>query len=534
MDHTKMSGYWIEKRQVFSRSLLWNLQRHYFAHQGIKAWREGEVPHYVTSNPTIANSYAEIVFAFLRDHQWLTQGRQNYDEPLYLCELGAGSGRFAFHFLHRLMSLCEQGGVAPASFCYVLTDVAPANLAFWLHHPQFQAFFEAGVLDAGLFDITCSEQLILQRSKKTIMADSLASPLVVIANYVWDSIPQDLFYLEQGVCSHCLISLTVEDVPFDLATSELFAHLHCMYEYQVLDQAIYPEAYLQELLDAYQRTLARTHLLFPADGLRCLERLRAWSRSGLMVLSADKGEHRFEALQEMPAPDLVRHGSFSLSVNYQAFKTFCELRGGIALFPDHSHASINVGCFLFLNNALAYAETQRTYRRHVQEFGPDDFYTISKHARQHIGEMSTMEMLAYTRLSYYDSHLFAHYLPRLTELAPAYNQDERQTVLDVVERVWATYFPLGEKLDLATEIASLLYAMDLYREALTYFEHSTVLYGQHTGILYNIAVCHQLLGQHTEAKQALRTVIQFDPENQAAQALLASYLTKEPQESQPG
>ena len=57
----------LEDRKPFSRSLLWQLQRQYFEEMGFEAWRRGEVPHYVTSNPRIANSYAEMIFAFYKD-----------------------------------------------------------------------------------------------------------------------------------------------------------------------------------------------------------------------------------------------------------------------------------------------------------------------------------------------------------------------------------------------------------------------------------------------------------------------------------
>ncbi len=102
--------------EVFSRSPLWALQERYFAESGIEAWRQGAVPHYITSNPTLANSYAEIIFAARRDQERLGPGK----EPVYVCELGAGSGRFAFHFLKRLTRLCEQSSVAPGAFRYVL------------------------------------------------------------------------------------------------------------------------------------------------------------------------------------------------------------------------------------------------------------------------------------------------------------------------------------------------------------------------------------------------------------------------------
>ncbi|MFW1950288.1 hypothetical protein ACG907_20660, partial [Acinetobacter bereziniae] len=95
------------------------------------------VPHYVTSNPTIANAYAEMALAFWRDRQRLAP----QSGPLTICELGAGSGRFAFYFLRRLESLCAEADVPPQAFRYVLTDAADANLAFWRSHPCFEPFF---------------------------------------------------------------------------------------------------------------------------------------------------------------------------------------------------------------------------------------------------------------------------------------------------------------------------------------------------------------------------------------------------------
>jgi hypothetical protein len=124
----------VETSRPFFRSRIWQLQDAYFAERGVEAWRQGEVPHYVTSNPTIANAYAEIVFAFRRDLARLAPAGERND-PLTICELGAGSGRFAFHFLRRLEHLCANSDVAPEAFRYVLTDVADTNLEFWRTRP---------------------------------------------------------------------------------------------------------------------------------------------------------------------------------------------------------------------------------------------------------------------------------------------------------------------------------------------------------------------------------------------------------------
>lgn len=518
--------YLIEKRQVFSRSLLWDLQQNYFLEMGVEAWRQGEVPHYITSNSAIANSYAEIVFAFLQDSNRLDVGNKYNDEPLCLCELGAGSGRFAFHFLSRLARLCELAEVPLTSFRYILTDFTQKNLDFWRSSSRFQPFFESGVLDVALFDINRSEHLALQLSGKTITSGSLNRPLVVITNYVFDSIPQELFYINDQHCHQCLISLSVSEDPDTLATAELLERVQYHYDYEALGDAPYQEPYLQQLLADYQRTMTDTHLLFPAAGLRCLQRLRALSKQGLLSLSADKGDHRLSALQGMSSPTLICHGSFSLSVNYHAFKTFCERSGGLALFPISHCPNLNVSCLLMLAGANDYVETIRAYKRHVQDFGPDDFFTITRFARQYVAEMRVEHILAYLRLSYYDSHQLGRYLSRLMELAHELNPDERRAVSNAIDKVWELYFPLGEDLDLAYQIACLLYEMDDYAQALTYFERSIEIYGEHAGTLYNLAACHQLMGQSVRAEALLRKLLKYDPGNQQAVALLAETTNK--------
>lgn len=512
--------YLLEEQQVFSESLLWDLQRQYFSDRGIEAWRQGEVPHYVTSNPTIARCYAEIVFAFWHDHHQFTTNATPINEPLYLCELGAGSGRFAFHFLCYLHHLCHQANLPPNTFCYILTDIADSNLDFWRHHPRFQPFFESGCLDIALFDMTQAVPLHLQQSGITITPGSLERPLVAIANYVFDTIPQDLYYIDKGQCQQCLTSLIIDHDPNTLDLADLLARLHIHYDYQPLPDCPDLDPALQPLLADYQHTLTDTHLLFPTTGLRCLQHLTGFSQQGVLVLSADKGDHRLSAHHSKSPPSLVHHGSFSLSVNYHAFTTFCQQSGGIALVPNSHHHSINIIGLLLLQDASRYTTTQQAYQRYVQDFSPDDFYSITKHARPYIATMTVEDILAYLRLSHYDSHQFARYLPRLIELAPEFDPEEQQDVKAAIAKVWDLYFPLGEDLDLSYQIACLLYEMDDYSAALTYFEHSIGIYGKYTGTLYNMAVCHQFLDQPAQAKVLLDKVLQYDPNNQSARELL--------------
>jgi tetratricopeptide (TPR) repeat protein len=512
--------YIVEQRRPFAASLIWTLQDAYFRERGVEAWRRGEVPHYVTSNPTIANAYAEIVFACRLDDDRVAPDAAG-NEPLTICELGGGSGRFAFHFLKRLLQLCQKSAVAPQSFRYVLTDAAEDNLEFWRRHPSFHGFFAAGVLDVARFDVNDGMRLEPRMGGASIEAGSLRRPLVVVANYLFDSVPQDLFRFRDGKAFRCLVSLSSEVDPQSAEAPALLAALQLHYDYEPLSEPPYEEPELHELFAFYRDNLRDSHVLVPAAGLRCLRRLAALSQRGLVVLSADKGTHRLDALEGRPPPDLVRHGSFSLPVNYHALAHACAAGGGPALLPSGAHHSIDVVALFMLAQPGAYERTRQAYERHIDEFGPDSFFTITRHARETIPHLSADSALAYLRLSRYDSHQFGRYLPRLQELAAGFDADTRAEVTDAVEKVWELYFPLGEDLDLANSIACLFYAMDDYPRALDYFARSIEIYGRDTGTLYNMAACHHLLGDGEQAAALLRQVLEHDAGNEPAAALLA-------------
>jgi len=514
-------GHILDRPSVLSRSLIWKLQRAYFTERGVEAWRQGEVPHYVTSNPTIANCYAEIVLAFWRDRQRLAPPQDRADQPLTICELGGGSGRFAFYFLQRLALLCDRAGVRPDCFRYVLTDIAESNLDFWRRHPRLQPFFAAKQLDIAQFDLTQPAELALRVGGDRIGLHGLRQPLVTIANYVFDGVPQDLFRIVDQRCNQCLVSLVLDRNPDGLGATELLAGLAVRYRDQPIDEPPYPEPWLQRLLHDYQRQLRDTHLLFPAAGLRCLHHMAQLSEHGLLLLSADKGEHRLEALEGRSPPNPVRHGSVSLPINYHAFTSFCQHEGGLALVPTSRHRSINVIGLLMVADAAGHLETRNAYQRHVEEFGPDDFFTIMRQARQSLPQMSAQEILAFLRLSHHDSHQFGRHLPRLQQLAADFDDAMRHDVIAAAETVWAHYFPLGEEFDLANQIATLFYAMDDYPRALIYFQRSTEIYGEDTGTLYNMAACLHLLGENEEAAGLLQRVLELEPGNAEAASLLA-------------
>lgn len=492
---------------------LWRLQRRYFHDRGPEAWRGGEVPHYITSNPLIAETYARLVLAFLRD-----RAGDADPQPLQIIELGAGSGRFAYHFLDRLETHCAAAGQPRPPLRYIMTDLAESNLAHWRAHPWLARHFAAGWLDRALFDVADDGELVLEVSGERIGEGDLRQPPVVIANYLFDSVPQDAYRLSGGRAWRAEPRLARAETPDDAAATLASAELE--WDYAPLSAQAYPEPVLQTLFDGYRAALTDTHLLFPATAMRCLVRLSRLSSEGLMLLSADKGQARLEDLDGRGPPTVARHGSISMSVNYHALAAACETAGGLALLPDHGHAHIAVVCLLWLADAEGLRETRAAYRQAVAEFGPDDFYSLTQLLRARLDGLTIGEILTALRFSRHDAHQLSRYLPRLRALAPELGPAERDALVEVVDRCWAGYFPLGEDLDLANALAGLLYALDAFAPALTFFRRSVEIYGEDTGTLHNMAACHWMLGEAKPAEALAARILAADPDNEEARTLL--------------
>lgn len=505
-------------RQPFAESVLWRLQARYFDERGIDAWRRGEVPHHATSNPVIACAYARLVWAFWQDR---CAGAAR-PAPLTLCELGAGAGMFAFHFIRGLLGLCAQAGAAPSSvFRYVLTDAAEANIAAWRCHPRFSAWIDAGLLDMARFDAMADAGMTLRVGGGCLVPGSLAEPIIVIANYLFDSLPQELYHVSHGRARRCLLTLTLDGDPGRLDAAGQIARMQHEYGYE--ERAATPQGHdpaLVALMNGYRASLTDAHVLVPAAAWRCLQHLGALSRSGMLLLAADKGAATLADLDRQPLPDIETHGSVSLPVNIHALRWLVEQHGGSGFVASQAHPDFVVFCLLHGTPARDPAAVGRAFRVQFDELPPHDVFRLSAHLRRLAAQMPVRDIVACARMCQYDAAQFVFYLPGLMARASSLPAGDRKTLRDTVDKVWDTYFPLGEELDLAYHLACLLQDLGDHPGALLYFGHSLVLYGWDAGTAIRMADCHRQLGNTHAARQLLGQVLLLDEGNTQARALL--------------
>lgn len=220
-----------------SESPVWQLQRAFYESEGLAAWRF--VPQFVTCNRLTAWQTAVCVMGMVED----MVAQKTTSQQLILLEVGCGSGKFAFHLLHHLQEMTRVVHWAKllkqsVKLTLVLSDFVADNVLALAKSSAFQPFVEQGdhslnvespeegnllgydrigMVDFAVLDaVNPPQEMKLLKSGRTLSpgqcivllvtggmtphvgvhAATPVDALIVIANYVLDSIPQDSFAVE--------------------------------------------------------------------------------------------------------------------------------------------------------------------------------------------------------------------------------------------------------------------------------------------------------------------------------------------------
>jgi hypothetical protein len=479
----------LEKRERLSQSMLWRLQRAFFNQNGLAAWSEGIVPHYVTSNPSMATSYARLALGFLQ-----TQSRLSAAQHIYIVELGAGSGRFAYRFLKKLRALQPAH---PPRVTYVITDIAERTLDALQAHPSLRPLVEDGSLDFACFDVEQPGDLQLRSTAKRLSPGNVDGPLIAIANYVFDGVAQDCFAVRDRKLYECLVTTSVPaGSSADLDDPDLLGQVRLAFaERPVQTDGYYEDAACNAVLERYAEELPDGVFLFPSRALACLRYLRALSQGRLLVLTADKGVHLPDELAAARYPRLNLHGSFSLPVNYHALGQWVRGQGGHALEPRHQPTSLRICAYSWRITPSALRTLSAIYDDAIEQGGPDDFFTLKGMLEPYLAKLNLSQLLGYLRLSGWDSDVLMACEARIQTCLADASEAERTDLASALEQIWDMYMPIGELQDVAFAIGTLLFAAQRVERALSYFERSRMIWGPHPATDYNLELCHKRLGQ---------------------------------------
>jgi tetratricopeptide (TPR) repeat protein len=492
-----------------SDSFIWRRHRAFYDAQGIEAWTSGTIPWFVTSNASVARAYAQVIDGFLRDVADGAFGPIDPDAIVHIVEIGAGHGRLSYMLVERIAALAKAG--EGQRFRYVMTDLAEANIAFWRAHPRLEAYFDAGVLDVARFDAEVDTTLELRVSGE-VLGPGTAGPMVVIANYVLDSLLADVFVVQGHELheSHPAVYSTQPEP--DLDAPGMLDRTCFVYERVLASETPYEDPEFDAILARYAEMLDETAFLFPVGSLRCLRNLDALSSGRTLLLSADKGYLDEAELEERAEPQLVTHGdAFSFSVNYHAIALWFLQRRGLVLATTPRDGALTINAFASGAMRPAVPRTVRAFGEFVEHFGPMDFAALQYDLRADTA-MSVQALLALVRLGDYDAWLFYQCVDAIVDKLESPSAIVRAEVRRILPLVWRNHFALGPRHDLAFEIARAYSRIEAYEEALRFYGLSIEACGESPVTRYNMALNLFWSRRYRDALRCVDHAIELDPD----------------------
>lgn len=389
-DHKKV----IEKIQ-FSKSVIWQLLKQYYSEQGMDAWtmdnlgkRDDQVPHYMTSNHTFVQEQVGIVYAALLD--FIKLPSFNSTQPIYIIDLGSGNGQFIVRFLLALAHLLQRNTSFKEnrfSVFIIASDLTESSFSCWSNEEIVKPYLPSPgkenqlCIDFAKIDGTTSfDSLSLKLSKTVISKYSILNPLIIIANYYFDSLPCDIIRCEKhdstmSVSLAEVVHWPPEDskeyaVDFRIGWRDLHCiqrefHFNeiCRFEYGdvIMKVAEDPEtqnanATLTDSLLQYCRKMLQSEVVtkvnftWPVAGINFMSNIGELSASQeLFMLIADKAE-RFPWCLTFGSrmPKIECHGSFSLPVNVDALADYIVSCGSAAaIFNPFYHQPLDHSYLLY-------------------------------------------------------------------------------------------------------------------------------------------------------------------------------------------
>ncbi len=499
----------IDDKVRFSQAQIWRAQRDYYNKRGIAAWT-GDVPFYITSNAYIGSTYATLVIRFIQD--WLHREPNALSHVFYVIELGTGSGQFSYYFLRQFERLRAQLKLESIKFCYVMSDFTQTNIDFWLEHKGLAKFVEQGMLDFAVFDVEHDSQVQLIKSQAVLSAQSLVNPLIVFANYLFDSVVSDVFNVENGQLHESLVTMQTTQHNMRDGQPISWPGVRVSYTDAPVTQGYYKDVHFENVLKSYERDLENGAFLFPIGSLRVIRQLLTLSNHKLLLLSSDKGHIDIEELKEESHPELDFHGSFSVMVNYDAIgRYFTELGG------DHymqcPRDAIVTAAFLVGSPLNELTEFQFALDQHVSEFSPADYFNIYENIERNPKAYNIDTLASALSLSHWDPGLFNDISSRISDCIDNADHDLIEYLKKYLHRVAQNYYHMPDKQDTIFEVGIFFQEIGEYESALHFLKLSREYFPACFEFEFNCGLCYNELQQYDQALAHLEAALQYDPKS---------------------
>lgn len=335
----------IQDYTPYHKSLKWEIHHNYFQKRGASAWRKGEVPFKVTSNPQGAYQNAELFF------ETIDSSALKNEPVLVVLEIGSGLGAFAVNFIQAFSNICEEKSRDYHNkLHYMFTDYSEKNLLDISTDKHLSELKAKGILDFYILDaLNPSEVKKLDGTPFEMKRGSLA---FVIANYVHCTLPVkiirkknesfyekyiQLFFKTTEEQAPTLNIQELIDNPVEVAVLENLEEIN---QYKEIDLTEFIENKIEkesltECLKDYDVATA----IFPYGVLQSINgTLPFLKEEGLMIIS-DLGNPNYDYMKgEKECSPGIYGNCFAHKVNFPYLETYLNNSGlGTARTSDANY-----------------------------------------------------------------------------------------------------------------------------------------------------------------------------------------------------
>ncbi len=412
----------------------------------------------------------------------------------------------------------QANNVAPCTVRYCMTDSSESLIQTWRNNSYLAEFMESGVLQFEMLQAG-------EENKSRFLAGHDAGaapkqgPLVLIANYVFDSLPQDAFVIKDGQVFETLVTTQSKTDTRTEDRAETLSDLQLSYKNVPLPLGRYPDQSWNTILEQYRGSLSAATVPFPTQALKTLQQISKFTDGRMLVLAADKGfayEDQLLLSQGDPALEFHSANCFSQMVNFDAVGKYFKSIGGEALLPDKHFSGLNICAFLQGRPDDRYPATAAAYREAQQAFGPDDLFTLLSWLNAHMEEMSVPQILSALRLTRWDTTALMRLFPVLARQLRNVTW-ERNDLREAVMHTWANHFPIapGDNM-LAFQCGVILLELRFFDDAAAMFHTSQKMLGPSASTSYNLGLCALGLERPSEALALMVEACDLDPQFEPA------------------
>jgi tetratricopeptide (TPR) repeat protein len=537
----------LDPPRPLSRSLLWRLEEAYYQRSGIGAWALGAVPSTMTNSPTLARAYVQLIESLVEDCLAGRMGRFDPSQPLYVLDLGCGTGRLGYYCAEAL----RRARTGQVRVVMVLTDSVEQNVAFLSSHPKLRPLIAEGRVDVATYDVGQAAPIRLLHAGAELVPGELANPLVAIANYLFDVLPQDLFRQGPVGLEEQLVEVFGDDEEPASEGWDLAEHLFLAAHHTPVPPDRYGER-LQAVLDAASAEHHRQgeRFLFPVVAIETIDKLRELASDRLLLLIAERDDATLLPSTEgggdsddedaegtpraiAPAPQAYHPGlfirlasyggSFSLPVDLGILDIAAKQVGAEMLRGAGSAHRLAVAAIVTGDEGGA-SNIRGRFANSVVDLAPDDVFRTATAAISAVAASSERDeralsvLLAAIRMTGHDAIAFNSCVAVLAECLPPPEEFREETV-DALERVNALNYWIKPQGDIAYAVATLLGRCGRYDRALELLEEAREVFGAKSTGYYNSAICLMGLNRVDEALAALESCLELEPTNDQARQL---------------